>query len=251
MNTPIHALALAALLVIPSIALSQKGDAAKATGGKVAELLNTKGGEDAAYELNRSTDADAAQKITRLKTPVDASVLTKAFGKPDSIEQDKYCWIGSRPGNAVLEPKGDIWRYGHIGVFVRDDKAHEYAEFPKGNKPEQKPSAQPAGAELPLPAKWSKYSDELSGRLEVRVKNPNPFSVRVGLRTAGKGKDFVVPADGKKSATVPPGRYEIYFQYSTDPKGIYQGDSFTLENNGVEISIVKVIDGNYGIRKVE
>jgi hypothetical protein len=31
------------------------------------------------------------------------------------------------------------------------------------------------------------------------------------------------------------------FQYSTDPDGLYQGDSFTLNGNGVEIQIVKLV----------
>ncbi len=50
---------------------------------------------------------------------------------------------------------------------------------------------------------------------------------------------------------MPNGRYDIYLQYSSDPEGLYQGDSFTLSNNGVEIQIVKVVNGNYGIRKVK
>ena len=41
------------------------------------------------------------------------------------------------------------------------------------------------------------------------------------------------------------------FQYSTDPDGLYQGDAFTLNGNGVEIQIVKLVRGNYGIRKVK
>ena len=40
-------------------------------------------------------------------------------------------------------------------------------------------------------------------------------------------------------------------RYSSDPEGLYQGDSFTLSNNGVDIQIVKVVNGNYGIRKVK
>jgi hypothetical protein len=98
---------------------------------------------------------------------------------------------------------------------------------------------------------WPKYSGELNGGMEVRVKNPNEFGVKVGLRSAGKGKDFVVDANGIQSVRVPNGRYDIYFQYSTDPDGLYQGDSFTLNDNGVEIQIVKVVNGNYGIRKVK
>ncbi|MEW6156891.1 MAG: SUMF1/EgtB/PvdO family nonheme iron enzyme [Verrucomicrobiota bacterium] len=100
------------------------------------------------------------------------------------------------------------------------------------------------------PANWPKYSEELHGRMEVRVRNPNDFKVRVGLRSAGKGKDFTVSANGTESVRVPNGRYDIYFQYASDPDGLYEGDSFALSNNGVEIQIVKVVNGNYGIRKV-
>ena len=87
--------------------------------------------------------------------------------------------------------------------------------------------------------------------MEVRVKNPNDFKVRVGLRSGGMGKDFLVDANASQSVRVPNGRYAIYFHYSTDPEGLYQGDSFTLNDNGVEIQIVKVVNGNYGIRKVK
>lgn len=109
-----------------------------------------------------------------------------------------------------------------------------------------------AGAELDSkPRNWPKYSDELLGSMEVRVKNPNEFKVRVGLRSDTKGRDFIVAPNGTESVRVPNGRYDIYFQYSSDADGLYQGDSFTLKDNGVEIQIVKVVNGNYGIRKVK
>ena len=50
--------------------------------------------------------------------------------------------------------------------------------------------------------------------------------------------------------SVPSGYYAIYFQYSHQPEAMYQGDSFTMKNNGVQITITKVVNGNYGIRKV-
>ena len=53
------------------------------------------------------------------------------------------------------------------------------------------------------------------------------------------------------SVKVPSGRYDIYFNYSSDPDGLYQGDSFSLKNNSVAITIIKVANGNYGIRKVK
>lgn len=110
------------------------------------------------------------------------------------------------------------------------------------------PAPNSAGAEAQ--ASWPAYQGELRGSMEVRVRNPNEFSVKVGLRSGSKGRDFTVAAGGVKSVEVPNGRYDIYFQYSSDPGGLYQGDSFTLHNNGVEIRIVKIVNGNYGIRKV-
>lgn len=101
------------------------------------------------------------------------------------------------------------------------------------------------------PTNWPGYSIELAGLHEVRVKNPNDFKVRVGLRSDGKGNDFIVSPNGLESVNVPNGRYDIYFNYSSDPGGLYQGDGFTLENNGVEITITRVVNGNYGIRKVK
>src|SRR5439155_10093203 len=81
------------------------------------------------------------------------------------------------------------------------------------------------------PATWPIMTTELRGANEVRVNNPNDFSVKVGLRSEGKGKDFSVAAKSSASVSVPNGRYDIYFQYSTDPDGLYQGDSFTLDGN--------------------
>ena len=95
------------------------------------------------------------------------------------------------------------------------------------------------------------YSHELRGNNPVRIVNPNDFSVNVGLRSNGRGKGFTVPSNGLQTVYVPNDHYEIYFEYSTDENALYKGDDFSLSNNGVEIKIVKVVDGNYGIRKVK
>ena len=52
------------------------------------------------------------------------------------------------------------------------------------------------------------------------------------------------------SVFIPNGKYEIYFVYSNKPDALFKGDDFSLNNNGVEIRIVKVVGGNYGIRQV-
>ncbi len=95
------------------------------------------------------------------------------------------------------------------------------------------------------------FESKLEGANEVRIRNPNTFSVVAGLRMRNKGIDFKVSAKGKASVFVPDGSYDIYFVYSSKPDALFQGDSFTLNGNGVEIQIVEVVGGNYGIRRVK
>ena len=116
---------------------------------------------------------------------------------------------------------------------------------PEHSGPAGRPAEKPPTS--PLPA----YTRELRGSNQVRVRNPNDFSVKVGVRSGGGGKDFTVGANGVASVFVPDGKYDIYFVYSNKPDALYQGDSFTLKRNGVEIRIVKVVGGNYGIRRVK
>jgi hypothetical protein len=105
-------------------------------------------------------------------------------------------------------------------------------------------------ATSPAGATWPPLFGDLNGDLELRIKNPNEFNVRVGVRSDGKGKDFYVPAYGTQSVFVPPGFYATYFQYSNEPQALYQGDNVPLFFNGSQITITKVVNGNYGIRKV-
>jgi len=95
------------------------------------------------------------------------------------------------------------------------------------------------------------YSFEMSGRNQVRVQNPNAYGVTVMLRTGRNGKDFLVSAGGSQAVSVPDGRYDIYFQYSNEPSGLFQGDSFNLNGNRIEIRLVQAVGGNYGVRRVE
>jgi hypothetical protein len=95
------------------------------------------------------------------------------------------------------------------------------------------------------------YSVELKGSNEIRIRNPNDFSVLAGVRSGDKGKDFKIPKQSVQSIKVPNGRYDIFFVYSNQPDALFQGDGFTLKNSGVEIHIVKVEGGNYDIRRVK
>ena len=71
-----------------------------------------------------------------------------------------------------------------------------------------------------------------------------------GIRSSTKGKNFIISARGTASVYVPNGKYEIYFVYSDKPDALFQGDDFSLNNNGIEIQIVQIINGNYNIKQV-
>ena len=93
-------------------------------------------------------------------------------------------------------------------------------------------------------------TEGLTGDREVRISNPNAFSVSVSLRSNGKSADFTVPRFGSSAARVPDGHFDIFFQYSSEPGALYQGDPFTIDANSVEIQLLRATDGNFGIRRV-
>lgn len=118
-----------------------------------------------------------------------------------------------------------------------------------GGRPTRQRDSLPAGA----PGKdagWPRLVSPVIGPRLVRVVNPNHRLVKVGVRAGGAGVDFLVPPNGFNTAGLPDGRYDVYFRYADEPDGLYQGDSFTLAGNGIQITLVQVADGNYGIRKV-
>jgi len=121
------------------------------------------------------------------------------------------------------------------------------ASVPPAEMPKPSPSSGTQGVVLLPP--FAQLLDR--GPREVRVRNPNDFAVSAGLRAGAKGRNFQIPANGAASVFVGDGEYDIYFVYSSRPDALFQGDSFSLRGNGVEIQIVKVVGGNYGIRQVK
>ncbi len=108
--------------------------------------------------------------------------------------------------------------------------------------------------DYPQPQTWVQlppFKYGMSGANEVRIRNPNPCYVEVGIRSGDIGRDFYAPANGTQSVFVPDGTYDIFFVYSDRSEELYQGESFTLRGNGVEIQLVKVVAGNYSIRRVK
>ena len=95
------------------------------------------------------------------------------------------------------------------------------------------------------------YTIELFGNNPVRVKNPNTFSVAAGIRSGARGKNFNIGPNSFETVNIPDGKYDIYFIYSNEPQALYKGSTFTLKDHGVEIQIVRVAHGNYGISRVK
>jgi hypothetical protein len=125
------------------------------------------------------------------------------------------------------------------------------APRPKEAVPAAKPKEAVPAVKPKSPTSLPPFKEALRGTNPVRVRNPNSFAVSTGLRMGDKGKDFSVPPNGVNTVYVPNGMYDVYFVYSDKPDALFQGDSFTLIGEGVEIQIVKVVNGNYGIRQVK
>lgn len=133
-------------------------------------------------------------------------------------------------------------------ISISDSNTGTADKVPGTVPPPAETKDRPATAKAILP----RFNKTLNGTHEVRVLNPNNFLVTVGVRSGDSGKDFEVKANGsRESIFVPNGSYDIYFVYSDHPDDLYQGDSFSINGNGVQITITQVVDGNYGIRKVK
>ena len=120
----------------------------------------------------------------------------------------------------------------------------------ESQKPKDKPVIQKVDGHR-LTETLPPFKQALQGTNPVRVRNPNDFAVAAGVRAGDMGKNFEIAANAVATVYIPDGKYDIYFVYSDKSGALFQGDSFTLNNNGVEIQIVKVVDGNYGIRQVK
>lgn len=69
------------------------------------------------------------------------------------------------------------------------------------------------------------------GPLRFTVVNRTETDIGVGLRSGAGGNDFRVPAFGQWTASVPFGDYDIFFRRYDDPKSLYRGKEFTLNDD--------------------
>lgn len=171
---------------------------------------------------------------------VDVKAAQVLDAKGELLMEAKAANFTSTDQDRELEAKGELL------MEVKEDTRNLKQPSRTGGEQTSK-----AKKELEASNRLPPFTEQLDGTNPVRVRNPNNFAVATGLRTGEKGRNFDVPANGVNTVYIPNGRYDIYFVYSDKPDALFQGDSFTLSNNGVEIQIVKVVNGNYGIRQVK
>jgi len=177
--------------------------------------------------------------------------VVNKYGKAPENER----WI-LKEFTAWVGLNGTVHWWGAVGIAAAEDgtithilirEEEPLTEGAKSNSPSDSARKEEPSNTPPLPA----FKKELSGPREVRIQNPNSIAVTAGLRSGDGGKNFMVKPNGTASVYVPDGKYDIYFVYADEPEALFQGDSFSLSGNGVEIQLVKIVDGNYGIRRVK
>jgi hypothetical protein len=191
------------------------------------------------FFVGRSEKGKHGGKIVESIT-VDNIRLTGPGATDDTAE---YIQSGENGATLQKEGNGFILVEGEAYYVKKVDSKDSIAP----NKTDNAIQKDPGVSDALLPP----FTFPLKGSNEVRIRNPNDFSVTVGLRSGKNGKDFRVLANDSASVFVPNGKYEIYFIYSNEPDALFKGDDFSLNGNGVEIRIVKVVDGNYGIKRVK
>jgi len=223
--------------------------------------------EATAQQSSRRTDADVSRRYKWISRARSGFVLDAPGSKNimiapgKGVQQVEYAGMKfteqitasiKRDGTLLVTKEGIVGRDEHGRLwqsisFVLDDEA-VIGFFPSTQTDSLSPQA---GGQGTKPTLLPPIRDELFGTHPVRIRNPNDFAVTAGIRKGQSGKDVEVPANGVRTAYVPNGSYNIYFVYSDRPDALFQGDSFNLSGHGVEIQIVKVVGGNYGIRQVK
>jgi hypothetical protein len=105
-----------------------------------------------------------------------------------------------------------------------------------------------------LAAMFPPYNEILTGSNKVIIDNSHINStipaLFIGLYSNGNAKIFYCTR-GSTGVDVPNGSYDIYFIYANELESLYKGDSFSLNNTDVKISLTAVEGGNFNIEKVE
>lgn len=185
------------------------------------------------------------------------SRFAKVSAANDQAEIFAYCMVQPEVLRArVADDSTVAKKLQHLRNIVERDfpglslpGLQPIADSPVEHKSELKPVL-PASE---LPQTWPRFIRALGhGDHEVRIRNPNPTLVKIGLRNNGDGVDFDVAAGESFSVRVPSGTYKMYFWYANRPDEVMEGNEVQLTEpgRGVQIELVRSVGGNYGLKPV-
>lgn len=196
----------------------------------------------ALLELEKRFPADEVPQFPIRETRT-LEEYAKEYGKPSSTGRFR-----TADDNMFV-----VHWYGPVLLMASaaDRQCMAVGGWPSRLLQQPKPSVSQLAAHFTTNAKWPILNGDSGGEMEVRVTNPNECFVRVALRAGDKGKDFLVGPNEIQFVRVGKGSYDVYFQYSSDVHSLHKGDSCNVEDRGVAIKLVKIVCGNYGIRKIE
>jgi hypothetical protein len=86
---------------------------------------------------------------------------------------------------------------------------------------------------------------------KISIMNTNDSLVAAAVITPTGGRYLLLPPQRGETIDVPNGQYDVFFVYAAEPESLYQGDSFSIRQQHITITIQLVENGNYGIRKVK
>lgn len=226
MTTPMTIAEMLMFLAIPAAPVAREWTDSTGRYRVEAALVDVQG---ESVRLKKQDGAIVAVPIGRLSAQDQRWVKQQASGK----EGTKSSPGGASPARQVPRSP-DVMRPGEASKDACNVKS---------------PAA--GTADKPSIPQWPRLSGDTAGPDPLRIRNPSGCSVKIALRCGTKGLDFSMAARDSTTVYVRDACYDIYFQYSDDPHALYQGDSFTLSGHGAEIQLIKVVDGNFGIRRVK
>ena len=86
-----------------------------------------------------------------------------------------------------------------------------------------------------------------NGIHNLRINNPAPSAVQVGIRTGTQGRDVNVAAGGSQTLRLEQGTYQIFYIYRDEPSALLGGGSVTLESFGLPDADITLMDGGFSV----
>ncbi len=217
------------------------------TGSGIWCLLPT--GAPAVHREQAAAVAPQEPKMAAASATAPAVVLERLQAE---LLKEREQLVRERAQDGELR-KGQVERIAQLEKLVREQEralADCVADLKKAG---ELLLARPGPSDLPVapppPPAWPPIGQVIAqGESIVRVVNPEPTPMMVGLRAAGGlGRDFLVPARGWWQVAVPAGMsYDLYYRAQAEPHVHFQAYPF-VTNFGV-LTRITLLKNNPGPR---